>query len=616
MRNISILLLACSVMALAGLPARAVNYTLIGPPGGSFKSVEYLRDGALLAGSFDGRLFLSLNRGDNWTDITPGPLTRGMFVEQIVRHTLTDSVYIIVRDLKRGLLLKDSITDIMDGMNHSQVIFPDVPIRSLALSKTDPPRIFVGTDERLHYSFDGGATWKAAATQMRNPEVESLAIDPDDPDALYAGSWQRAYKTVDFGTTWSPIHTGMAPDSDVFALVFDSVGNLWAGTCGHAYRSADRGALWQKKNIGLKGKRIHCLELSTNGGDGDILAGTDNGLHIFREPADAWMQIIPDVVVQDITRDESGCLYVATEGLGILRHRLDPPETLPVNAGLDASSPKSIAGSPDGALWTGLVYQGSHSGLWRYGNLVWHKVSVECDGANIRDLIVTGAYLFAATANGIFRLDLDPVTGIETGEARRFLDGMTIKTLHLEPDGVTLVAGGFDGIYAVNTDTGDFAPYPGMKNININTVWKCRSTGLMLAGSDTGLWRKEPRTAIWRPLALPMKTLSINKIVGTGDAKHIYLATSVGALVSHDGGTRFARCNGTLPAAPCLDAGLRGNDIYLLMGDRSIYHRKLADFKWKKVITLPFDAWSMQVVPDSDTICIGTPAKGVVVIEN
>ena len=529
-----------------------------------------------------------------------------MFVEQITFHRASDTVYIIVRDLKRGLLIRTPFSNVIEGLKHLDVVFPGVPIRSLALSKSNPPRIYVGTDERLQCSFDDGSTWIPAPTQMRNPEVESLAIDPDDPDVLYAGSWQRAFKTPDFGKTWIPIHSGMAPDSDVFALVFDASGQLWAGTCGHAYRSSDRGRNWQKKNVGLKGKRIHCLELTQEGSHSDIFAGTDNGLHLFRDANDAWIQLIPDVVVQDITRDETGCLFVATEGLGILRYRIDPPETISLNDGLAASSPKSIAGSPDKTLWTGLVYQGTHSGLWRYTNRNWHKVSVECDGANIRDLIVNGSHLYAATSNGIFRLDLDPVSGLESGEARRFLEGMTLKTLHLEADGVTIIAGGFDGIHVVNTDTGEFAAYPGMKAVNINCIWKCRATGLMLAGSETGLLRKEPGTVHWLPVRLPSPKIRINRIAGTPDAKQIYLATSEGAMISHDGGNRFARVGGNLPAAPCLDVGIRDDDVYLLMGDHSLFHRKLTDFKWKKLLTFPFDTWSLHAVPDSNLLCIGT----------
>lgn len=614
MRHCSILLIVYFLMAQAGFPARAVDYTLLGPSGGSFKSVEYLRDGILLAGSFDGHLFLSQDRGQTWTDITPAELAHGMFVEQIVSHPASDRVYIVFRDLRRGLLVRARITDVIEGLHHPDAIFPGVPIRSVTLSRTDPPRIFVGTDERLHYSFDDGQTWRAAAKQMRNPEVESLAIDPDDPDVIYAGSWQRAYKTSDYGKSWTPIHAGMAPDSDVFALVFDAGGNLWAGTCGHAYRSENKGGVWHKKNIGLKGKRIHCLELSGNGNGGDMLAGTDNGLHLFREANDAWLQLIPDVVVQDITRDETGNLYIATEGLGILRHRLDTSETVPVNTGLDASSPKSIAGSPETTLWTGLVYQGTHSGLWRYHDRSWHKVEVECDGANIRDLVVNGSHLFAATANGLFRLNLDPVTGLETGEAMRYLEGITLKTLHLEPDEKTIVAGGFDGIHVVNTDTGEHAMYPGIKAVNVNCIWKCRATGLMLAGTETNLLRKEPGTIRWLPADLPASKIRINGIDGTPDARQIYLATSVGAMISHDGGNRFGRCGGNLPAVPCLDLGIRGDDVFLLMGDRTLYHRKTADFKWERIAEFPFEVWSLHVVPDSDILCIGTPSNGIVVI--
>ncbi|HPQ41189.1 MAG TPA: hypothetical protein PLV45_12525, partial [bacterium] len=199
------LIVIALMIALAAPAAGAFDYALIGPPGGSFKSIAYAGNGALLAGGFNGRLYLSTDYGAAWTDITPVDLTRGMTVEQIVVHPATNSVYFIVRDLKRGLLIHARMEDILSGFKNPDVMLPEMPLRSLALSPDDPPRIFVGTEERLHYSLNGGRSWKAAPAQLPNPEIESLAIDPRDPDTIYAGSWQRPYRTTDFGRTWQPI---------------------------------------------------------------------------------------------------------------------------------------------------------------------------------------------------------------------------------------------------------------------------------------------------------------------------------------------------------------------------------------------------------------------------
>jgi hypothetical protein len=598
--------------ALVAPAIRALDYVLIGPPGGSFKSIEYLRDGTLMAGGFNGHLYLTTDYGDSWTDITPKALTRGMVVQKIAYHSHSDSLYIAARNLHHGLLLRAGYQDVIDGMQQFEVLLRDKPVRSLALSPGTSPRIFAGTDKRLHYSLDGGATWMEAATPIPYAEIRSLAIDPDNPDVIYAGSRQRAYKTTNFGTSWIPVHTGMAPDSDVFTLVFDTQNRLWAGTCGYAYQSSDRGGQWVKKPTGLKGKRIHCLEVFRDDSGTALYAGSDNGLHVFRETAEAWLQIVPDIVVHDIALDEPGNLFIATEGLGIVRYSADPPGILSMNRGLDASSPKAIAGSLRNTLWTGLVYQDTHSGLWRFHDRQWSKVTVECDGANIRDLVVTGTHLYAGTANGIFRIDLDPVTGLETGGAVRFLDGVAIKTLYLEDDGSTILAGGFDGLYVLNTLNGEFAAYPGIQGMNINCLWKCRKTGKIFAGSDTALYKKEAGTVHWIRIPLPSDKVRINRISGTEDGKQIYLATGEGVMISYNGGLRFSRFTGEGPGGSCLDLCVRNDDVYVLMGDHSIYHRKTSDFTWHIQIKLPFDAWSLSA--QEDTVLAGTPANGIVLI--
>ena len=93
-------------MALVTTVTRAVDCTLIGPSGGSFKSIEYLKNGTLVTGGFNGHLYVSTNYGDSWTDITPQALTRGMVVQKIVYHSTTETVYIAARNLQHGVLIQ------------------------------------------------------------------------------------------------------------------------------------------------------------------------------------------------------------------------------------------------------------------------------------------------------------------------------------------------------------------------------------------------------------------------------------------------------------------------------------------------------------------------------
>ncbi len=600
--------------ALVAYAARAFEYTMIGPPGGSFKSIEYLKNGALLAGSFSGHLYLSVDYGDSWSDISPQPLLRGMFVQKITYHDPTDSVYIAARSLRQGLLFRADFSNVIRGMEEFETLLETAPIRSFVLSDDLNPQIFVGTEDRLQYSLDGGDTWKNAENRMPHREVQSVAIDPDNPKKIYAGSRQRAYYTTNFGRTWNAIHTGMAPDSDLFTMGFDAQNRLWAGTCGYAYVTANKGQSWAKKEAGLKGQRIHSLEFFDRDSGAHIYAGSENGLHIYNETSGAWLQLVPDIVIQDITRDETGRLFIATEGLGVIRYSVDPPELKRLNNGLDASSPKAIAGSLLTTLWTGLVYQNSDTGLWRYHQQQWNKVDVECDGANVRALVTNDTCIYAATSNGIFRLELDPKTGLETGKASRFMEGEALKTLYIEDDGTTILAAGFQGIYILNTKSGEYAAYPGMIGVNINCLYKCQTTGRIFAGSDLRLYRKEVASVNWIPVELPSPGVRINRITGTEDGKQIYLATGKGIMISYNSGERFSRFTGEGPSGSCLDIVVRDDKVYALMNDHRIFYRNTEEFVWKLMTELPFDAWSLYAPKNSNTLLVGTPANGIIAV--
>jgi len=90
--------------------------------------------------------------------------------------------------------------------------------------------LYVGTDQGVYASKDGGGTWYHTAYELRDRAVYALLIDPDTQN-LYAGVADGGiYASVDDGATWQHLGVGLGHAS-VFSLAMDHGQDvLYAGT--------------------------------------------------------------------------------------------------------------------------------------------------------------------------------------------------------------------------------------------------------------------------------------------------------------------------------------------------------------------------------------------------
>ncbi|MBN2056767.1 hypothetical protein JW905_17700, partial [bacterium] len=376
-RGILSLALFFLIVFLIATGAESVEERHLGPPGGNISAVCHLGYGALVAGTIDGRLFYSADRAGVWVDVTPHCIHPDSRIEQIQLHAPTGDLYIAARNMKHGFVIRAVRHPAGTALFKWQTMLVGLPVRSVAVSDTIPPRLYVGTDDRLFYSVDGGEHWDITTFDFPDPQIESVLIDPDDPQVVYAGTWQRAFKSCDGGRKWRPVHTGMASDSDVFSLLFDHDHRLFAGTCGWAYMSLDSGASWRRIKSGLGGKRIHVLRLDA---EGRVLAGTDNGLFRFQHEREQWTELIPGLVIYDIAVDDEGSAFCATDGSGVVRLTGDGAWST-ANAGLVATSVLSVRHQGD-AILAGLAGQGAGGGLWRLEH-TWCQVPLPTTGVDV-----------------------------------------------------------------------------------------------------------------------------------------------------------------------------------------------------------------------------------------
>lgn len=115
-------------------------------------------------GSFDrGRVFVTLNGGTAWTDIT-GPL-------------------------------------------------PDRYIVDVALDPTDDSRVFVAVagfeNDHVYRSTDQGATWQAVGSGLPDLPTWSVVVDPHFPETVFAGNDVGVYISTNGGSAWEPFDAGL-----------------------------------------------------------------------------------------------------------------------------------------------------------------------------------------------------------------------------------------------------------------------------------------------------------------------------------------------------------------------------------------------------------------------
>lgn len=316
----------------------------------------------------------------------------------------------------------------------------EAAVVSIALHPSNPNIVYVATNEAVHKTRDGGATWEQfpGFTARR---VTTLAIDPKLPATVYAGTMGDAiYKSPDGGQHWLPHNVGLKehvsfvneivfhPDNTEVIYLATTVGAfvtknggreweermagmkevhivtcitmdhrhprvLYAGTTGGTYRSEDGGVSWQKKNSGLIPDDVlnAAMALGVNVlavdpvNSGIVYAGTTKGLFRTANRAEYWEQIgqglaeqfISTLVVHPTNPD---ILYIGGPA-GVLKTSDSGKTWQSRNQGLATLNVRTIAVSASDPQ---LLYAGTNgSGLYRSTDGGEHWTAIPLTGLTL-----------------------------------------------------------------------------------------------------------------------------------------------------------------------------------------------------------------------------------------
>ena len=255
-----------------------------------------------------------------------------------------------------------------------------------ALAVTPAGTVLAGTEEGIHRSTDGGATWKWASATMTYRSVSALARDSSG--AVFVGTGQgKIYRSTDDGVSWQDI-PGTSSTS-IIALCCKAPATLWLTRWNLGIsRTTDNGAHWQALDSGLTDKFV--LSLLVEDG-GFALAGTMTGVFRTTSGGVVWAPNgLTGSSVYSLARHPGGNLFAATP-VGIFRS---------TNNGDDWTKADNGAARSIVIDTSGLIITGMFSGEARRstdGGTSWNSTPVSPTGVLTPVTLSPSGHLYAGS---------------------------------------------------------------------------------------------------------------------------------------------------------------------------------------------------------------------------
>jgi len=233
---------------------------------------------AILAGTQGGRVYLSENNGENWTDVSNGLITGpwewGDWEADVRSITVVGSSF------------------------------------------------FACTNAGLFLSTNNGAEWGPAdAGIISSLTINAFAVCGSEPGTnIFAGSFPSGvFLSTDEGSHWGTANNGInSIDINAFTITGK---NIFAGGPTGVFLSTNNGANWDTAGLSNTGEVVSLLAATNAEGNGLILAGTWNGLFISSDNGKTWnaTALKEDVTALAADSNQQGGMniFAGTRGSGI-----------------------------------------------------------------------------------------------------------------------------------------------------------------------------------------------------------------------------------------------------------------------------------------------------------
>jgi photosystem II stability/assembly factor-like uncharacterized protein len=140
------------------------------------------KKGLLYAGTDDGRLHISMDDGQTWTDLTASLPARKWISRAVASQHAEATVYITQRGREDDDFAADVYKSTDYGKTFSRIAgnLPAGPVNVIREDPTDPNILYIGTDFGAFVSLDGGRRWNVLGGNLPSVQVSDLQYQPRD----------------------------------------------------------------------------------------------------------------------------------------------------------------------------------------------------------------------------------------------------------------------------------------------------------------------------------------------------------------------------------------------------------------------------------------------------
>jgi len=309
----------------------------------------------------------------------------------------------------------DGIFKSLDGGNdfsQSNKGLVNIDISEIASGK-DNNLLFISAGENgLFKSVDFGEAWINLRNSQDFLSANTVAIDTYNDQSIFLGTDQGIYISKDGGSTFDPSFKRLE-GKETYSIVCINSKIILAGTAKGLYKSEDSGLTWRLSNLGMtEGEDIAVISLASGTKNSEVVyAGTiDKGIYKSEDAGDSWITVnqgfdvpMPPVNVIKIDPANTSIAYAGTEGNGLWKTENGGSEWMKID---DVPSPwvKNIAISsmdsknifavfyPEG------IFESKDSGI------TWSDIKFNLPSKEITATLFAGNSLLIGAKSGVYKL--------------------------------------------------------------------------------------------------------------------------------------------------------------------------------------------------------------------
>lgn len=162
-----------------------------------------VRAGVIWTGADDGRVHVTRDAGESWTDVTAALARAGapdsLWVSRVfASHHRPGTAYVTKTGYRRDDFRPYVFRTADYGATWTRITagLPEQPVNVVFEDRDNPDLLFVGTDLGVYVSIDGGGRWTRMRSNMPPAPVHDLLVHPREND-LVVGTYGRGVYVTD-----------------------------------------------------------------------------------------------------------------------------------------------------------------------------------------------------------------------------------------------------------------------------------------------------------------------------------------------------------------------------------------------------------------------------------